>query len=70
MLYSLVRDKLPLLFKMLFFKLCIIVFYTILIVCAFKFCFPGQCNLLQLTFNLLHWSLSSVHFRQEAIIDL
>lgn len=70
MLYSLVRDKFLLLYKMLVFKLFIIAFYIISVLCGFKFCIPDQCDLLQLTFNLIYWSLSSIHLRQEAIIDL
>lgn len=64
------RDKFLQLHKMLGLKLCIIVFSIISISCVFKFCFPGQCSLLQLTCNLLHWALSSLHLRREAIIDL
>lgn len=41
------RHKSLQLHKMLGLKLCIIVFSIISISCVFKFCFPGQCNLLQ-----------------------
>lgn len=64
------RDKFLQLHKMLGLKLCIIVLSISSILCVFKFCCPGQCNLLQLTCNLLHWALSSLHLRREAIIDL
>lgn len=67
MQHSLITDKFLLLQKMLVFKLCIIVFNIISISNVFKFCFPSQCSLLRLAFNLPQWSLLSVHLRWEAI---